>query len=89
MKCYAMQKPKHKLSAKAKKELQKDLDEYMRLSMICGHKKALAILKESKNRNQGNKKMCETCQYYDTDRQDQPCCGCANGCNYEESEEKE
>lgn len=26
---------------------------------------------------------CETCQYYDTDRQDQPCCGCVDGCNYE------
>ena len=29
---------------------------------------------------------CETCQYYDTDRQDQPCCGCVNGCNWEENE---
>ncbi len=48
MKCYAMQKPKHKLSAKAKKELRKDIDEYMRLSMICGHKKALEILKQRK-----------------------------------------
>lgn len=50
MKCYAMQKPKHKLSAKAKKELHKDIDTYMRLSIVCGHKKALNILKESKRK---------------------------------------
>ncbi len=48
MKCYAMQRPKHRLSTKAKKKLQKDIDEYMRLSMICGHTKALEILKEHK-----------------------------------------
>lgn len=32
-------------------------------------------------------KVCETCLYYDTDRQDQPCCGCICGCNYEEADE--
>ena len=32
---------------------------------------------------------CENCRYYDTDRQDQPCCGCVDGCNYEESEVQE
>lgn len=84
MKCYAMQKPKHKLSAKAKKELQKDITEFIALSTVVGSKKALKILKE--NKNNGSKKSCETCQYYDTDRQDQPCCGCVDGCNYEESE---
>lgn len=29
---------------------------------------------------------CETCRYYGTDHENQPCCSCANGCNYEESE---
>ncbi len=48
MKCYAMQRPKHRLSAKVKKKLHKDIDEYMRLSMIYGHTKALEILKQRK-----------------------------------------
>lgn len=48
MKCYAMQKPKHKLSAKAKKELQKDINEFMTLSTVVGSKKALEILKQRK-----------------------------------------
>ena len=29
---------------------------------------------------------CENCVYYDTDRKDQPCCSCADMCNFEESE---
>ena len=29
------------------------------------------------------KESCENCVYYDTDRQDQPCCGCVNGLNFE------
>ena len=33
MKCYVMQKPKHKLSAKAKKELHKDIDTYVQVSI--------------------------------------------------------
>ena len=28
-------------------------------------------------------KCCENCVYYDTDRQDQPCCSCVCGCNFE------
>lgn len=27
-------------------------------------------------------KYCENCVYYDTDRTDQPCCGCVGGCNF-------
>lgn len=27
---------------------------------------------------------CETCAYYDTDLNDQPCCSCCDGENYEE-----
>lgn len=82
MKCYAMQKPKHKLSAEAKKKLRKDISEFVALSTVVGAEKALKILKE----NKGNEKVCETCQYYDTDRQDQPCCSCVDSCNWEESE---
>lgn len=26
---------------------------------------------------------CETCAYYDTNKDDQPCCGCVDGVNYE------
>lgn len=26
---------------------------------------------------------CANCIYYDTDRQDQPCCSCVCGCNFE------
>ena len=43
-----MQKPKHKLSAEAKKKIQKDCDDYIKLSVIYGHKKALEILKQRK-----------------------------------------
>jgi hypothetical protein len=32
--------------------------------------------------------MCENCVYYDTDRNDQPCCNC-NGENYEKCEVEE
>jgi hypothetical protein len=32
---------------------------------------------------------CETCVYYDTDRNDQPCCGCCGGVNYEEVDDNE
>ncbi len=32
---------------------------------------------------------CETCIYYDTDKDDQPCCSCVEGENYEESGETE
>ena len=28
-------------------------------------------------------KCCETCQYYDTDMDDQPCCSCFDGENWE------
>ena len=28
-------------------------------------------------------KCCENCVYYDCDRQDQPCCSCVGGCNFE------
>lgn len=28
-------------------------------------------------------KCCESCVYYDTDRNDQPCCSCVGGCNFE------
>lgn len=30
-------------------------------------------------------KECESCTYYDTDRNDQPCCGCVESVNYERS----
>ena len=30
-------------------------------------------------------KTCETCNYYNTDRNDQPCCGCINKCNYDKN----
>lgn len=29
-------------------------------------------------------KKCETCVYYDTDKDDQPCCSCFFGENWEE-----
>ena len=32
-------------------------------------------------------KCCETCLYYGTDRDDQPCCSCVDHENYEEGEE--
>lgn len=28
-------------------------------------------------------KECESCAYYDTYRNDQPCCSCVDGVNYE------
>lgn len=28
-------------------------------------------------------RLCETCAYYDTDLDDQPCCSCAEGENWE------
>lgn len=34
-------------------------------------------------------KECATCVYYNTDRQDQPCCSCYDHINYEEMEEEE
>lgn len=30
--------------------------------------------------------QCETCDYYDTDKDDQPCCGCTDGINWEKCE---
>jgi hypothetical protein len=33
-------------------------------------------------------KECETCAYYDTDKHDQPCCGCVDGENYERCEDE-
>jgi hypothetical protein len=35
-----------------------------------------------------NEFICETCAYYDTDRDDQPCCGCVDGVNYERREDE-
>ena len=32
------------------------------------------------------KTSCETCRYYDTDRDDQPCCSCVYEENWERSE---
>lgn len=32
-------------------------------------------------------KKCETCKYYDTDKDDMPCCTCCDGVNYEADEE--
>ena len=31
---------------------------------------------------------CETCTYYDTDRDDQPCCNCLDGTNWEECKDE-
>ena len=28
-------------------------------------------------------RRCEDCVYYDTNRNDQPCCGCVGRCNFE------
>lgn len=28
-------------------------------------------------------RSCDTCAYYETDADDQPCCGCVNGGNWE------
>lgn len=33
-------------------------------------------------------KCCENCLYYDTDRNDQPCCNCTGFENWEESEDE-
>ena len=57
MKCYVMQKPKHKLSAEAKKKLQGIVNEYLALSTVVGSEKALDIMKEireEKNEVEGN-----------------------------------
>lgn len=32
---------------------------------------------------------CETCAYYDTDRDDMPCCYCHDGENWEEANEND
>lgn len=32
---------------------------------------------------------CETCAYYDTDRDDMPCCSCNGGENWEEANEND
>lgn len=32
-------------------------------------------------------RSCESCVYYDTDRNEQPCCYCIDGENFEESGE--
>lgn len=31
---------------------------------------------------------CDTCAYYDTDRDDQPCCSCVDGANWERYEDE-
>ena len=31
--------------------------------------------------------LCETCAYYDSDKDDMPCYCCVDGVNYEESDE--
>lgn len=48
MKCYAMRRPQHRLSTKAKKKLQRDVNDYVKLSIIFGHDKALEVLKQRK-----------------------------------------
>lgn len=50
MKCYLMQKPKHKISAENKKKLQNIVNKYMASSLIVGHEKALEILKKDAER---------------------------------------
>lgn len=35
------------------------------------------------------KKECVNCAYYNTDRNEQPCCNCRECLNWEESEEKD
>lgn len=37
------------------------------------------------NREDSKKKACEDCEYYNTDRDDQPCCSCIIGNNFEEA----
>lgn len=46
MKCYAMQRPKHRLSTADKKKLQGLVTEYMALSTVVGAEKALDIMQE-------------------------------------------
>lgn len=48
MKCHLFQKSKHRLSTADKKKLQGKINEYMKLSIIYGHEKALEILKQRK-----------------------------------------
>lgn len=45
MKCFLMQRPKHRVSAEDKKKSQKIVDKYMTLSLAVGPKKALEIMK--------------------------------------------
>lgn len=48
MKCYLMQRPKHRASTEDKKKVEKIVNEYIGLSLVVGHKKALEILKENR-----------------------------------------
>lgn len=48
MKCHLMQRPKHRLSTKAKKKLQNKIVDYVENSIVYGHEKALEILKQRK-----------------------------------------
>ena len=50
MKCYAMQKPKHKLSAADKKKLQGIVSGFVALSTVVGPEKALEIVKENRKK---------------------------------------
>ncbi len=46
MKCYAMQRPKHRLSTEDKKKLRGVVNEYLALSTVVGSEKALEIMEE-------------------------------------------
>lgn len=50
MKCYAMQRPKRRISAADKKKLREIVSEYVALSTVVGVEKALEIVKENREK---------------------------------------
>ena len=50
MKCYAMQRLKHRLSTEDKKKLRGTVSEYITLSTVVGAEKALKIVKENREK---------------------------------------
>lgn len=40
------------------------------------------------NKEDSENELCEDCEYYDTDIDDQPCCSCIVGNNFEEAKHK-
>ena len=44
-------------------------------------------IREDKQKMKGY--ICEKCVFFDELADEQPCCGCVDGCNFEENEEGE